>query len=662
MPYSIYVHYTAIARRRGLQQEGEEKRIYRKWIDQLPDLRDIFWSDEIDRFLTDAMKRHDNNTYLVHHIVSFVVRSGYRHDQLWGKPALSHITPLHYAASSYAYEWHSVVHELFKIYNRYDVNYVDKSGLTHFHVACIYGCEEVVEKFLEFRQDPNCIWQKTGESPLHLALACDYATIARSLLENGANPNLANAEGMTALHIICQKKYNNDLAEMLYEISWQKRFRVKVNVQNSEGKTPLHLALQDANLGIRKLVELLLRRGANPNVTNCDGDTALHVICKRCHEAADDLTKILLDHSADVYRPVQINVKNSAGDTPLNLALNNGLRATAKLLVTNGANPNLAGANGSTALHIICEKPDADELMKLLFNISNVLNQSVEIDARNKLGNTPLHYALGSRQMKAAELLLRRGADPTSANKEGLTPLHIICQRYDDDLLELFFKLNDEMEQKLEVDAKDSLGRTPLQWAVANLLPNTIDVLLDRGADLTNFVFPTDSHFYEESRQLAHENWFHFKLRVASSAMAVVELLEKREYELNRNDALKIMGLFAKFDLFDKSADVDERWYDDEEFAEKAKQMLIKPNLSLYDLIELQPKEATKRLTCMEYYEGPPSLANSRSEKHTRCTFDIRIHIGIYDDIFSLEQKHDCLAGCTPRSSLYAVYVCACSR
>uniref|UniRef100_A0ABD2WM62 Uncharacterized protein n=1 Tax=Trichogramma kaykai TaxID=54128 RepID=A0ABD2WM62_9HYME len=153
---------------------------------------------------------HDHKPYLVHYIISFVVRSGYRHDQLWDKPALRRTTPLHYAASSYSFEWHSLVHELFQIYNRYDDNYDDKSGLTHLHVACIYGCEEAVEKFLEFGQDSNCIWRKTGESPMHLALACDHATITRLLLENRADPNLAHTQGMTALHIISQKKYDND--------------------------------------------------------------------------------------------------------------------------------------------------------------------------------------------------------------------------------------------------------------------------------------------------------------------------------------------------------------------------------------------------------------------------------------------------------------------
>ncbi|KAL7295211.1 hypothetical protein TKK_0011517 [Trichogramma kaykai] len=35
-------------------------------------------------------------------------------------------------------------------------------GCTHFHVACEYGLEDVVQKFLELGQDPNLLVQKTG--------------------------------------------------------------------------------------------------------------------------------------------------------------------------------------------------------------------------------------------------------------------------------------------------------------------------------------------------------------------------------------------------------------------------------------------------------------------------------------------------------------------
>ncbi|KAL7302618.1 hypothetical protein TKK_0004680 [Trichogramma kaykai] len=58
--------------------------------------------------------------------------------------------------------------ELFKIYDRFDVNYVDETGLSHFHLACVSPkCRDVVRKFLELGQDPNLVWPLTADRPLH---------------------------------------------------------------------------------------------------------------------------------------------------------------------------------------------------------------------------------------------------------------------------------------------------------------------------------------------------------------------------------------------------------------------------------------------------------------------------------------------------------------
>uniref|UniRef100_A0ABD2XCF0 Uncharacterized protein n=1 Tax=Trichogramma kaykai TaxID=54128 RepID=A0ABD2XCF0_9HYME len=81
---------------------------------------------------------------------------------------------------------------MFRLYDSYDVNYRDKSGLTHFHVACKYGCQEMVEKFLEAGQDPNVVWRETGDSPLHLAVEHYQPRVISSLLSRGADPSLAN--------------------------------------------------------------------------------------------------------------------------------------------------------------------------------------------------------------------------------------------------------------------------------------------------------------------------------------------------------------------------------------------------------------------------------------------------------------------------------------
>uniref|UniRef100_A0ABD2WNB4 Uncharacterized protein n=1 Tax=Trichogramma kaykai TaxID=54128 RepID=A0ABD2WNB4_9HYME len=206
------------------------------------------------------------------------------------------------------------------------------------------------------------------------------------------------------------------------------------------------------------------------------------------------------------------------------------------------------------------------------------------------MGNTSLNLAMDDAHAELIELLLKNGTDPNSTNANGLASLHMICRRkHYDSSLELFFKINEEKNQLIQVDAQDNLGRTPLQWDLARFLSENLDMLLDRSADLSSFVFPIARDFDEELKDTFNSN--NFKLSLASGALMTIEWLEKRGFELDRNDILTIMTLFAKYELFEKSVDVEKCWYRDEEFVSKAKQIMIR-RWSLYELMQLQPDEA----------------------------------------------------------------------
>ncbi|KAL7300581.1 hypothetical protein TKK_0006575 [Trichogramma kaykai] len=156
------------------------------------------------------------------------------------------------------------------------------------------------------------------------------------------------------------------------------------------------------------------------------------------------------------------------------------------------------------------------------------------------MGRTPLHLATSQGRKRIVASLLRNGADPNSHDQEEYTALHLICQRRDpgdDDFMKTFFEIVNELDKPIRVDARDMYGRTPLQWAVANLLPNTVDFLLDKaGADLSSFAFPTEDYFCKRFGP-CEGNWD--KLRLASGALVVVERLVERGYELVRGDASK---------------------------------------------------------------------------------------------------------------------------
>ncbi|XP_014231263.2 ankyrin-1-like [Trichogramma pretiosum] len=926
------------------------------WKGQLPDLHDIFRPKEIDLLLSDSIsycdRCHRTGDGIGVRFISFVASTGYKDNPVIdadGKPSSRRTTAVHHAARKGYGVGSDVIPELFKIYDRFDVNYTDEDGLTHFHAACQFGLYEVVQKFLELGQDPNCLGQKSvassvdpplhltlgscgsmeiiklllksgadpnsankdgstilhrfreelrrgdrlvtvgemlfdlshekfhpvqvdardkkGNTPLHMALGRNFRVKAEFLLRRGANPNLANAEGLTPLHVVSERVIYYDAMELIFKISDELNQRVEVNARDKKGNTPLHLALQSssskelaelllrrgANLnlaneegltalhlickslryydltkmilelidekhrsaqvnsrdqmgntplhfasgafGDNEVIELLLRHGADPNAANAEGLTPLHMFCKRKYDSnlteiffnindelnqlvevdardilgrsplnyavdnghkkaiesllrrgpdknwiflnddertswgstpkrggdidvvmmlfelseekhqlvnrtnedgstplhiicsrdneRDDLAKILFKLGDVKHQPVQINAQDKSGDTPLHLVLRSkyNRRWLVELLLRKGANPNLTNNEGSTALHIVCKnyfRISSEEILRMFLKFKDELNQTlqvnvqdksgntplhlalqwcdnallrillkmgvdinlanedgltplhiiisqkiydnklvdmllefidnknqpVQIDSRDKSGNTPLHLALKEGEKKVADLLLRRGANPNLANAEGSTPLHYICQRYlDDDFAELFFQINDENHQLVKVDARDKLGRTPLQLAVANLLPKTVDVLLDRGADLSSFIFPDSSYFGEKINfKIRYESVINFKFRLTSGALSVVECLEKRGYELDRNEILTIMKCFDNKGLFKIWAtDHKEHWYDVKELTKKAKTIMINPSLSLYGLSRLRLDEAEKRVTYSDF-------------------------------------------------------------
>ncbi|CAB0031841.1 unnamed protein product [Trichogramma brassicae] len=451
--------------------------------------------------------------------IDFVASSGYKDEpdtDEKNEPLLHRTTPVHRAAKR------STVNSLFEIYNSFDVNYIDEDGLTHFHVACQYGYEAIVAKFLELGQDPNCFSQETrdarySETPLNLSLINNHQRVAELLLRSGADPNLCSQNGDVPLHIICESFDDSDddeFVETFFAINDQLDNEVQVNAQNIQGDTPLLLALKTGN---KKAVELLLQRDADPNVANASGFTPVYFI------GTIDLAETFFKINDERNRTVEVNVRNKWSNTPLhlylaqtivhkkavcagnhetvyvgardneepdlhlNLAKMGDSRKAAELLLRRGADPNFINDQGDTCLHIICsnDDDDDDDIANMLFAICDEKHQIVEVDARDKEGRTPLHAAIFNSNINMIEVLLRRGANPNSADKSGYTPLHFVCLReYDDvDLAKRFFEIGEKFNKPLEVDAQNNEGWTPLHAAIFKGNANLVELLLRKNAD-----------------------------------------------------------------------------------------------------------------------------------------------------------------------------------
>ncbi|CAB0029428.1 unnamed protein product, partial [Trichogramma brassicae] len=498
-----------------------------------------------------------------------------------------------------------------------DSDLTSEGGKTPLHLVCTSDDDDDLTKIL-FKINDDIEQQvdardRRGNAPLHLALGRGKDKKAESLLRRGADPCSADETGRTALHLISQWDEDRD-AQLFVHITEHLRREGQIDARDRWGNTALHVALSN---GINQKAAFLLMRGADPNAANADGFTPLHFIVAQYSLVEDYMVDELFKIAQDLNETVQIDAQDKMGNSPLHLALCNGDKKKAESLLRLGANPDLPNAKGLTPLHVICMRKYDDDLMEMFFKINDSIQQSVKIDAVDNLGQTPLRLAVSRGLKKVTESLLKHGANANLANARGETPMHIICKsdRFDN-LAEMFLKACKEAKQPVELDARDSLGRTPLQWAVASLLPNTVNVLLDHGADLSNFVFPTEDHFAK------HVPWYSeiqdFKLMYASALLAAVEHLEKRGHELDRSDALTIIKLFAEHGLFESSADLRKCWYFYEDLAMTAKKIIVHSSLSLYDLTRIRSEEVEQ----LFLYENYRDLVNEEYSHYYWSSFE----------------------------------------
>jgi ankyrin repeat protein len=98
-----------------------------------------------------------------------------------------------------------------------------------------------------------------------------------------------------------------------------------------------------------------------------------------------------------------------------------------------------------------------------------------QLEARNRLNDTPLHAAARRLQRDIVDFLLRKGADVNALGNQDYTPLHYVAQ---EDAPELAILL---IQNGAQLETKDRQGQTPLQWA-CRAAPAVAEVLVQKGA------------------------------------------------------------------------------------------------------------------------------------------------------------------------------------
>ncbi|HEY4217955.1 MAG TPA: ankyrin repeat domain-containing protein [Gemmatimonadaceae bacterium] len=150
------------------------------------------------------------------------------------------------------------------------------------------------------------------------------AAAAKSAMAKGADVNLAEGDGSTALHWAAQR---GDVALVKSLLAAHANVKATTRIGSY---TPLDLAAQSGNA---EIINLLIKAGADVKAKTSTGASAIHFAAQSGNPEA---VVALLDHGADP------NVRDGKqGQTPLVFAAENNRAAAIRVLLKHGADPSV---------------------------------------------------------------------------------------------------------------------------------------------------------------------------------------------------------------------------------------------------------------------------------------------------------------------------------
>ena len=300
---------------------------------------------------------------------------------------------------------------------------------------------------------------------LHLAAASGDLEYFTTIVSLGFDINSLDSDGYTPLHraieygCVSVAKYLISQPNCLCE------------TLTKDSITPLHDAVHD----YLSLVQCLVERGVDINISDCNGATALHYSCRWGHlsiveyltalpqinYAKDSWGRTVVHFAAEFGQSHivkylvescnhDINVEDKYGNTPLYMACINNYLPVVEYLT---AQPN-CNINSNNETHPLIAAADKIhlEIVKHLIESSGC-----DINVREKgTGSTPLHKACYNGSLSIVKYLISKPqCDIEAIDNEGNQPLHYAaCQGHKEIVSILGKKVSEEGLSKCITSAK----------------------------------------------------------------------------------------------------------------------------------------------------------------------------------------------------------------
>jgi ankyrin repeat protein len=321
-----------------------------------------------------------------------------------------------------------------------------ENASSFFETACEMDYDNIAVACVQKGVDSETFAEQSS-SPLIFALKNKRSQVALELISKQEFLETEDEDGNSPL-ILAISNGLSDVATALIEQG------VDIECTDDEGKKALELALEK---NLSQVAAKLIEKGAE--ISDSDEELLFPELLRNglVESAYDMLRK---DPEFDVQLAVEDNcldatsVQSVRGDTVLGLACREKNSEIVANLIENGANLDAVNKYGDTALHISAANGYLAGIEKFLAEDDPV---NASIDVQNFTGFTPLISALKNGEVKAALLLIQKGADISKKDRFGNSSLHYALQNgHIEVVASLLEKLNPE-----DMLNRNMFGETP---------------------------------------------------------------------------------------------------------------------------------------------------------------------------------------------------------
>ena len=238
--------------------------------------------------------------------------------------------------------------------------------------------ENIAKMLIEAGADVNyncSYWNWKRPILMEAVMSKDCETMVELLLKNGANPNCETVvkDGQRQSPLAYSSNYN--IVKMLIEAGADVNY---IEIDNKVKRPVLNGAISTGN---EKLVELLLKNGANPNCERVydNGNRKSALDDAIFQWPNDNIAKMLIEAGADVN---YISINDEMRCSVLNSAILKGNETMVELLLKNGANPNCERMfNDGCRFSALCDAIELtnNNIVKMLIEAGADVNH-IEID------------------------------------------------------------------------------------------------------------------------------------------------------------------------------------------------------------------------------------------------------------------------------------------